>query len=59
MPRRRKRVTETIELDALGLMNGTRNEAYIVEIKSHLQVNQTVNGHDTAKFRTIFPGMRQ
>ncbi len=38
MPNRRKRVgTETVELDALGVVNGTRNEGYIVEIKSHLR----------------------
>jgi hypothetical protein len=38
MPRRQKRVgDETIEMDALGLVNGERNEGYIVEIKSHLR----------------------
>ncbi len=57
MPRRRKRVgSETIELDALGLVNGTRNEAYIVEIKSHLR-SESVQQMTTIlqKFRTIFP----
>ncbi len=57
MPRRRKRVgSETIELDALGLVNGTRNEAYIVEIKSHLR-GESVQQMTTIlqKFRTIFP----
>lgn len=57
MPRRRKRVgSETIELDALGLVNGTRNEAYIVEIKSHLR-SESVQQMTTIlqKFRTTFP----
>lgn len=47
---------EMIELDALGLVNGSRNEAYIVEIKSHLRlegVEQLLNMMRT--FRTIFP----
>jgi hypothetical protein len=40
MPRRQKRVgDETIELDALGVVNGERNEGYIVEIKSHLRAD--------------------
>lgn len=57
MPRRRRRVQgETIELDALGIVNGSRNEAYIVEIKSHLRsdgVEQLLAMMN--KFRTIFP----
>lgn len=57
MPYRRRRFQgETIELDALGLVNGSRNEAYIVEIKSHLRpdgVEQLLAM--MKKFRTIFP----
>ncbi len=57
MPRRRKRVgTATIELDALGIVNGTRNEAYIVEIKSHLRSEAVQQMKDILqKFRTMFP----
>lgn len=57
MPRRRRRVQgETIELDALGIVNGSRNEAYIVEIKSHLHtdgIEQLLT--IMKKFHTIFP----
>jgi hypothetical protein len=57
MPRRRRRFQgETIELDALGIVNGARNEAYIVEIKSHLRsdgVEQLLA--IIAKFRAAFP----
>jgi hypothetical protein len=47
---------QTIELDALGLVNGSRNEAFIVEIKSHLRpdgVEQLLAMMQ--KFRSIFP----
>jgi len=57
MPRRRRRFQgETVELDALGIVNGSRNEAYIVEIKSHLRsdgVEQLLA--IIAKFRAAFP----
>jgi hypothetical protein len=57
MPRRRRRFQgETIELDALGIVNGSRNEAYIVEIKSHFRsdgVEQLLA--IIAKFRAAFP----
>jgi hypothetical protein len=57
MPRRRRRVQdETIELDALGIVNGSRNEAYIVEIKSHLRADGVDQLLATmAKFRRMFP----
>jgi hypothetical protein len=57
MPYRRRRFQgETIELDALGLVNGTRNEAFIVEIKSHLRTDGVEQLQAMmAKFRTIFP----
>jgi hypothetical protein len=57
MPRRRKRLgAETLELDALGIVNGSRNEAYIVEIKSHLRIEaiDQLKGI-LQKFRTAFP----
>jgi hypothetical protein len=55
---RRKRLHngESLELDALGVANGSRNEAYIVEIKSLLRkegVEQLLNTME--KFRTFFP----
>ncbi len=57
MPRRRRRFQgEIVELDALGIVNGSRNEAYIVEIKSHLRsdgVEQLLA--IIAKFRAAFP----
>lgn len=57
MPRRRKRFAgETLELDALGIVNGNRNEAYIVEIKSHLRTEAIEQLKSIlAKFRTAFP----
>jgi hypothetical protein len=61
MPRRERSVgSETIELDALGVVNGTRNEAYIVEIKSHLRSDaleqmRSILGH----FRSIFTEYQQ
>lgn len=57
MPRRRRRVNgETIELDALGVVNGLRNEAYIVEIKSHLRMDGVEQLHSTVlRFRSVFP----
>jgi hypothetical protein len=56
MPRRRKRVgSETIELDALGIVNGSRNEAYIVEIKSHLRSDALEQMRSIlGRFRSIF-----
>lgn len=57
MPRRRKRFgSKSIEIDALGIVNGSRNEAYIVEIKSHLRqdsVEQLLRLLE--EFRSIFP----
>jgi hypothetical protein len=57
MPRRRKRLgAETLELDALGIVNGSRNEAYIVEIKSHLRTEAVEQLKSILqKFRTAFP----
>jgi hypothetical protein len=57
MPRRRKRIgEETIELDALGVVNGSRNEGYIVEIKSHLRPEGIEQMKSIlSRFRTIFP----
>ncbi|TAE31384.1 MAG: DUF3782 domain-containing protein [Candidatus Kapaibacterium sp.] len=56
MPRRRKRGGgETIELDALGVVNGNRNEAYIVEIKSHLRSDALEQMRSLLdRFRSIF-----
>lgn len=60
MPRRRRRVDgKIIELDALGVVNGSRNEGYIVEIKSHLRKEaitqmQTILG----RFRDLFTEYR-
>jgi hypothetical protein len=55
--RREKRVgAETIQLDAIGIVNGERNEGYVVEIKSHLrsdaiqQMRSVLN-----RFRGMFP----
>ena len=57
MPYRQRRVDgETVELDALGIVNGSRNEAYIVEIKSQLRqdsVEQVLTMLE--RFRSIFP----
>jgi hypothetical protein len=57
MKLRRKRMgAETIELDALGIVNGSRNEAYIVEVKSNLRseaIKQMMGILE--KFRRIFP----
>jgi hypothetical protein len=57
MPRRRKRVGgKMIELDALGIVNGTRNEAYVVEIKSHLRTEAVQQMRDILHtFRSLFP----
>jgi DNA repair exonuclease SbcCD ATPase subunit len=56
MTRRRKRVGErTMELDALGVVNGSRNEAYIVEIKSHLRSDAiTQMQKNLTTFHSIF-----
>ena len=56
MPRRQKRVgEETIELDALGVVNGARNEGYIVEIKSHLRPDALEQMHTIlGRFRSLF-----
>ena len=51
-----RRGDENIEVDVLGYTNGPVNIAYIVEIKSHLQlkhINQVLNIIN--KFRTHFP----
>jgi hypothetical protein len=47
---------KSIELDALGVVNGARNEAYIVEIKSHLRQDGVEQLLETLKsFRSFFP----
>ncbi|TAE23801.1 MAG: hypothetical protein EAZ92_14230 [Candidatus Kapaibacterium sp.] len=57
MPYRQRRVgAETVELDALGIVNGSRKEAYIVEIKSQLRqdsIEQVLTM--LGRFRSIFP----
>jgi hypothetical protein len=57
MTRRRKRVGgKSVEIEALGIVNGERNEAYIVEIKSHLRqdsVEQILRLLE--EFRSLFP----
>lgn len=57
MPRRRKRFgSKSIEIDALGIVNGSRNEAYIVEIKSHLRQDSVEKMlRLLEEFRSIFP----
>jgi hypothetical protein len=56
MPGRRRRTgADTIELDALGVVGGERNEGYIVEIKSHLRSDALEQMRSTlARFRGIF-----
>jgi hypothetical protein len=53
---RRRKGEDSIELDGLGIANGSRNEAYIVEVKSHLR-SENIQQMKTllAKFRTMFP----
>jgi DNA repair exonuclease SbcCD ATPase subunit len=54
--RRRRLGGESIELDGLGVVNGSRNEAYIVEVKSNLRsdaIKQMVGILE--KFRRMFP----
>ena len=60
MPSRRKRVNgETIELDALGVANGERNEGYIVEIKGHLRSDGIQQLRSILeRFRNIFTEYR-
>jgi|LakMenEpi03Aug12_release.lakeMendotaPanAssembly.Ray.scaffolds.fasta_scaffold613680_2 hypothetical protein len=61
MPRRRKRVDgKTIELDALGVVNGSRSQCYIVEIKSHLRQDGIEQMHSILqRFHTLFPEYAQ
>jgi hypothetical protein len=61
MPRRYKCFGgEFIEFGAHGLVNGSRNEAYIVEIKSHLRSDALEQMRSTlGRFRSIFTEYRQ
>lgn len=57
MARRSKNIgAESIEIDALGVVNGARKEAYIVEVKSHLCSDDIPQIQSTLRrFRTMFP----
>ena len=54
---RQKRIgADTIELDALGVVNGSRMEAYIVEVKSNLRSQDIAQLHSIIpRFREMFP----
>jgi hypothetical protein len=57
MPSRRRRTGgDTIELDALATVNGERNAAYLVEIKSHLRMDTLDQVFSMMnRFRNAFP----
>jgi RecB family endonuclease NucS len=53
-------INKTIELDALGVVNGSRSQCYIVEIKSHLRQDGIEQMHSILqRFHTLFPEYAQ